>query len=279
MSGSQDKRQEKIRGGVNYYVLAFITAGILIYIIGNAVEPVVDEELDFYEALSSAGFIAVIIFASIVARRYWGSKVFGKSYLALTIGYLCYSIGWNLFWVYEIYFRVQNPYPYYPDIFFFVFYPLIIYHIRKNFHYFRRSLSQNQKLIIIVIPIIMSSIYAFFGIIPVEAESGLGSIKISALPEYDQTFYTEYLTGLVFTFVTSLTFSSAIVAAQIFHETILGSAWGLLLLGILLNTAADIYYYIFELFGDYVRANPITGIWLASTVVMCYALYLHRKVI
>jgi hypothetical protein len=279
MVEGQREKTEKISSGINYYVVAFITIGILIYIIGNALEPEIDEELDFYELLSSLGFAAATIFTFIVSKRYWGSTVFGKAYLSLALGYLCYSIGWNLFWVYEIYYQIANPYPYYPDIFLFAFFPFAIYHIRTNFKFFKRNLSQNQKLIIIVIPIITSSIYAFFGIIPVEAEGGLATLRINPLPEYDQTFYKEYFTGLAFVYGTSLTFSSAIVAFQIFRGTVLGSAWGLLLFGILLNAAADIYYYIFELFGDYVRSNPVTGVWVAGAVFVCYALYKHQKVI
>ena len=123
----------------------------------------------------------------------------------------------------------------------------------------------------------MTSIYAFFGIVPVEVESGLSTLRIGVFPEYDLEFYAVYFTGLGFVFGSSLTFSHAIVAAQIFRTSVLGPAWGLLLLGILLNTAADIYYYISELFGDYVRSDPVTGIWLVSTVVICYGLFKHRK--
>jgi len=277
MEEQQNEKKDKIGAGINYYVLAFITAGILVYIIGNAIEPEVETELDFFEATSSAGFAAAAIFAWFVTIRYWGSEVFGKAYLSFAIAYTCYSIGWNLFWVYEIYYQIENPYPYYPDIFFFAYYPLIIYHIRKNFKYFKPNLTTNQKLIIVIIPILTSSAYAFFGFVPVQQEGGLASLKIGAIPDYDQTFYKEYLTGLAFITATSLTFSSAIVATQIFHKTAIGAAWGLLLLGIILNTTADIYYYLFELFGDYERANPVTGIWLASTVVICYALYKHKK--
>jgi len=263
--------------GINYYVIAIITVGIIIFLIGNSVEPEVEDELDFYELLSSLGFIAATIFAFLVAKRYWGSKIFGKSYLSLALGYLCYSIGWNLFWVYEIYYQVENPYPYYPDIFFIAFYPFTIYHLRKNFKGFQKTLSKEQKFIIIIIPIVFSSTYAFFGLFLVEAEGGLENFVIKPLPDYGETYFKEYLTGLVFVFATSLTFSSAIVSTQIFRDTVLGGAWGLLLLGILLNTAADIYYYIFELFGGYVRENPVTGIWLAGTVFVCYGLYKHRK--
>jgi len=267
----------KLSDGINYYVLAFIGIGTMIFLVGNSIETPIENKLDGYEILSSMGFAAATIFAFVLAKRYWGSEIFGRSYLALAIGYLCYSIGWNLWWYYEIYEKVENPYFYYPDIFFIAFYPLVIYHIRKNFKYFKRTTTSNQKLTIIIIPLVLSSVYAFFGLVPVEAEGGLLTLKINEFPDYDTRFYAEFFTGLGFTFASALTFSFAIVGAQIFRTTVLGAAWGLLLLGIMINTAADTYYYIYELFGDYERSDPVIGIWLLSTVIICYGLFKHRK--
>ncbi|MDH3610837.1 MAG: hypothetical protein OEM79_03645 [Nitrosopumilus sp.] len=276
-SGFKENIQSEMK--INYYVIAAITIGILIFIIGNSIEPEVEEELDFYELMTSLGFAAVVIFAFFIARRYWGSKVFGKSYLALALGFVCYNIGWNLWWFYEIWYHVENPYVALPDVFFLAYYPFVIYHLRKNSKYFSPSTTRSQKLIIVLTPIIFSSIYCFFGLAHVSADGGLGTIQISVFSTYDSQFYTEFFTGLVFVFATSLTFALAIVATQIFQKSVLGSAWGLLLLGILLNTVADLYYYINELFGGYVRSDPVTGIWLAGTVFLCYGLYKHHKII
>ncbi|MDH3204567.1 MAG: hypothetical protein OEL81_07820 [Nitrosopumilus sp.] len=275
MSGEIEKKEHGI--GINYYVIAAITLGILVFIIGNSIEPDEEESLDFYEFMTSLGFAAVTVFAFFITKRYWGSKVFGKSYLALALGFLCYSIGWNLWWFYEIWYQVENPYVDLPDVFFIAYYPLVIYHIQKNYQYFRKSVTKSQKSIIILIPIIIPIIYCFFGLFQVSADGGLATIQISTYQNYDDQFYIEFFTGLVFVFATSLVFALAIVAAQIFRTTVLGAAWGLLLLGILLNTVADLYYYINELFGGYVRQDPVTGIWLAGTVFLCYGLYLHRK--
>ena len=263
--------------GINYYVLAAITVGILVFIMGNSIEPDDEDSLDFYELMTSIGFAAVTIFAFFVAKRYWGSKVFGKSYLALALGFVCYSIGWNLWWFYEIWYHVENPYVALPDVFFLAYYPFVIYHIRKNYHHFKRETTKSQRLILIATPILIASLYCFFGLVQVSADGGLATIQISAYPNYDDQFYIEFFTGLVFVFATSIVFASAIVAAQIFRTTVLGPAWGLLLLGILLNTVADLYYYLNELFGGYVRQDPVTGVWLAGTVFMCYGLYKHRK--
>ena len=264
---------------VNYYVIVAITIGIIIFIIGNSIEPEIEEELDFYELMTSLGFASVTIFAFFIARRYWGSKVFGKTYLALALGFVCYSIGWNLWWFYEIWYHIENPYVALPDVFFIAYYPLVIYHLRKNYKHFRPTTTQSQKGIIILVSIIFPVIYCIFGLFQVSADGGFATIQITAFPTYDTQFYTEFFTGLVFVFATSLTFSLAIVAAQIFRTTVLGPAWGLLLLGILLNTVADLYYYINELFGGYVRSDPVTGVWLAATVFLCYGLYKHQKII
>ena len=271
--------EEKIHPGkgINYYVIAVITIGILIFLIGNSIEPEVEDELDFYELMTSLGFASVTIFAFFMAKRYWGSRIFGKTYLALALGFLCYSIGWNLWWYIVIYGLDSNPYFNYPDIFFIAYYPLIIYHIRQNSNYFKRSISGKQKLIIVIIPITITSMYAFFGLFQISADGGLATIQISAYSNYDEEFFKEFFLGFGYIFATSLTFGLAIIAAQIFRTTVLGAAWGLLLLGIMLNTFADIFYYYVELFGGYVRQDPVTGIWLAGTVFLCYGLYLHRK--
>jgi len=276
MSGEMEENTKHGKG-INYYVIAALIIGIVIFQIGNSITPDIDGELDEYEFTTSVGFAAACIFAFIVAKRYWGSKVFGKTYLALAIGLLLYNIGWNLWWFYEIWENIDNPYVALPDVFFIAFYPFAIYHIRKNYKHFKPTLAQSQKLIIITIPIICCVVYILTGLIQVSADGGFSNIQISNLPDYDSLGWLGFFLGLAFVFLSSLTFSSAIVAAQIFRSTVLGAAWGLLLLGILLNTSADIYYYINENFGGYVRSEPYTAIWLAGTVFLCYGLYIHRK--
>jgi len=75
---------------------------------------------------------------------------------------------------------------------------------------------------------------------------------------------------------TSLTFAYAIIGAQVFRGKILGTAWGLLLLGIGLNWVADIQYYFFSI-TYFDRSSPVHGIWLGGAMIVCYALYKHKK--
>jgi hypothetical protein len=272
----EPKKPEKVETGINYYVLGGIAVGMILYAIGNTIEIHDATKLDLYEAILLAAFASASIFAFIVARRYWGSKIFGRAYLALGIGYACYFGGWLLWYIYQIVYQVENPYPYYPDISYFSYFPFALYHLRTNIHYFRRTLQMGQKIVIIAIPAGVTSVYAFFGLFPIDAVEGISRIGIEQIMQYDFDFYKEYLTGMAFVILTTLTFSYAMIGFQIFRNTILGAAWGLLLTGIALNTIADVPYYILELFGPYQPELVITPIWVAGPVVISYALYKHR---
>jgi len=270
--------QPRLGTNINYFVITAIFIAILFYSVGNAIEPDVDSELDFFEAVLTAGFGAAAISAFIVAKRYWGSKIFGRAYLSLAIAFGGYFVGWLLWFVYEIGYQVENPYPYYPDIGFFAYFPFSIYHLRTNIHYFKPKLSSHQKITIIGIPIGATIIYAFFGLVPFEASQGIGSVVFHPIPEYDFDFYKEYVAGMGAIFLTTMIFSYAVVGAQVFRGTSLGNAWGLLLVGFALNTFADVRYYFFELFGIFARSDIATPLWVAATMVMCYALYKHRDI-
>ncbi|MGQ0375924.1 MAG: hypothetical protein ACT4OW_00250 [Nitrososphaerota archaeon] len=270
--------QAKLGTNINYFVITSIFIAVLIYSVGNAIEPNIDSELDVFEAILTAGFGASAIFAFIVAKRYWGSKVFGRAYLSLALAYGSYFVGWVLWFVYEIGYQVENPYPYWPDLGYFAFYPFSIYHLSTNIRYFKPKLSSHQKNTIIWIPIGASIVYAFFGLVPFEAPEGLRSVAFYPIPEYDLDFYKEYVVGMGAVFLTTMIFAYAVVGAQVFRGTILGNAWGLLLVGFALNTFGDVRYYFFELFGIFDRSDIATPLWVAGTMVVCYALYKHREV-
>lgn len=255
-----EKKSSALKNDVNYYIIATVFIVILLYDIANSVEPVDDSKLDFFEATRLMGFGAVSIFSFAIARRYWGSHVFGRAYLALGIGY-----------------QVANPYPYYPDTGYFGFYPFAIYHLRTNVHYFKRSLERRQKGTLIFIPVAASIIFSFASIVPIDAPGGIGHLTIHEIPQRDPEFYKEFLVSLSYIIVTSIMLAYVMIGFQVFRYTILGAAWGLLLAGLILEAIADFHYYYFEIFGDYDRTSPVHGIWMASTIIICYALYRHRS--
>ncbi|MGQ0606704.1 MAG: hypothetical protein ACT4OD_07150 [Candidatus Nitrosotenuis sp.] len=274
MTTEQDST--KSHGSVNFYVLTLFFVLIVAFEVANFFDPIVEPQLDGFELLRLLGFPAAAIFSFWTAKRYWGSTVFGKAYLALGIGYAFYTAGDVLWYVYEIILQ-EAPYPSLADIGYFGFYPFAIYHLRKNTHYFKRKLDKRQRIILLAIPIGSCIIYSFFSLVVVDVSSGIFHAAISS--EMHQVNGVEFLVGLAYIAATTVVFSYAIIGVQVFYYGKLGAAWCLLAIGIGLNTFADYYYYYSENFGEFLRNNPIHGIWIISTMIVCYSLYKHMKTV
>jgi hypothetical protein len=197
------------------------------------------------------------ILAFFVARRYWGSEVFGKAYFALGLAFLMIFIG-EVVWSYYTVVLEEDPYPSIADIFFFAFYPLATYHLMKNILYFKRRLDILTKIWLILIPIVIVSIYAYLG-------------------SEGDTFDLYY--GSIFVAGTSTTLSLAILGMLIFRYTMLGIVWLLLALGITINSVADVWYYYLELFEQYDEIHVVNSMWILGYVIVAYALYKHTKII
>ncbi|MGQ0376725.1 MAG: hypothetical protein ACT4OW_04375 [Nitrososphaerota archaeon] len=271
-----NSKPSKLETEINCYVIAALFVVSIFYSIGASVEPGNTRELEFFETSLMLSFVPVVVFGAMVTKRYWHSKVFGRAYLSLTIGYALYFVGWVLWYVYQIIYDIANPYPYYPDIFFYSLFPFSIYHLHTNIHYFKRKLNLMQKFVIVSIPVAVTSLYLAFGYFPFELPSGLFSATPLPIPEYDMEFYTEYFVGAAYVFGTTLVLSYAIIGTQVFRGTILGHAWGLLLAGFAMKTFADIPYYYSEVTGSYDPSDPTNALWLTGNLIVCYALYKHK---
>lgn len=335
-------KNENIRGDLNYYVITGIFISVLFFTVVNSFEPQIDAQLDFFELVFILGYTATAVFSFIVAKRYWGSEIFGKAYVALGIAYAATAIGATLFDVYQIQ-GIANPYPYYPDIFFALFYPFAIYHLRRNTNYFKRKLDKKQKTILIIIPATITLAYAFALLVPITILSSvpdllssqekppklvpnvnsingpsnslqsttignttyylvpvkysgstiypqiydknvlfklvpivITNMKFGQMQQHDQTFYNGFYMGVFYVAATTFTFAWAIIGFQVFRGTVLGIPWGLLLVGIGLNSIGDMSYYYTSIY-SYDRTNPIIGVWVGGCMIVCYALYRHRK--
>jgi hypothetical protein len=199
------------------------------------------------------------IFAFLVARRYWGSEVFGKAYFALGMAFLMTFIG-EIVWSYYTLVLQEEPYPSIADIFFFAFYPFAIYHLVRNSLYFKRRLDISTKIWLTMIPIAIVSAYSYLAF-----ESG------------GLTF--DFYYGLIFVAATSVTLSFAVLGASVFRYSILRTVWLLLALGIMINSIADVWYYYLEIFGQYDEIHVVNSMWIVGYMIVAYALYKHRKTI
>ena len=275
-SDTPDIVPENLQNSVNLKILLLIVGSIICFEIASFMVPQDSKKFTFFDFSYLVSFGVAAIFGIFISKRYWGSNVFGKSYLSLSLGYACYFIGSLVWYIYAVVYQVENPYPYYPDIAYFAFFPFIIYHLYKNIHYFKPKLTKKQKTHLIIIPIGITSIFTFITVVPMDVTDGISNFKILPMPDHDQTFYTTTITSVSYVVLDSVILSGTVVGAQIFRKAALGSAWGLLLLGLVLYTFADLIYYYFEAF-DLDVSNYMQGLWVASAMVVCYALYKHKS--
>jgi hypothetical protein len=331
-------------GNINYYILAAMFAGILIFAFANAYEPQIDSQADFFEISLAASQIVAGSFGLLVAKRYWGSRIFGRAYLALGVGFILWGIGSQLYTQMTIS-GVPLPYPGPPDFFFVPYFLLLTFHLTTCVHFFRKKLYQRDKLVIILLPLVVNIVYVFalltsvsipgsvpdqlsqqvnidgqtFKVLPADDPSvqddyqrvtigndtyalvpiELASTSYPQVPEtnssidllplafsrltlesmsqqYDAEFWPPFLAGLFYNGVTTINLSLAIVGATVFRNSVLGVAWGLLLLGIALNAVGDIIYDFTTIY-SYDRTNPAIDFWVFGSMIVTYALYLHRK--
>jgi hypothetical protein len=268
---------EKLESPINLRVLLLILGAVVSFQIANSTLVSQDNsKFTFFDFSYLVSFGVAAVFGIFVSKRYWGTKIFGKSYLSLSLGYASYFIGSLVWYIYAVIYHVQNPYPYYPDIAYFAFFPFVIYHLQRNIHYFKPKLEKQQKNILIIIPIGITLFFTFITLVPIDVKGGVLNLKILPIQAHDQTFYTTTATSTAYVILDTLILSSTLVGFKIFRNSALGSAWGLLLVGLVLYTIADLMYYYFQAFGlD--NANYGNGLWVGSAIVVCYALYKHKS--
>ncbi len=250
---------EKLQNPINFKVIFLIFgAGIGIYfMLVNLTE---DEAglLVFILSVTIASTVSVASF--IIAKRYWHTRVFGRAYLSLGLGFLSYAVAEILYYTFELILGIPG-YPSVADVFFFALYPFALIHLILNTRFFLTRFSRWSKFWIPLIPISFVTIYAYTSLLELEE------------PNFD--FYY----GIIFIFGASTTLSFATLGASIFRKGVLGVAWLLLVIGIFINAMGDLWYYYLEIFGAYYDAHPVTVVWYVSNLIMIYALYKHQKII
>lgn len=249
----------RLTTSINYKVLLLIfgfIVGLQIYLTSvpeKYAEPIIT-------AVSVINPLAASVAAFYVSRKYHDSKVFGKSYLVLAIGLLSMGLG-ELTYLYYDFVLHEDPYPSIADVFFFGFYPLVFYHIVKNVKFFNAKIDIPTKILIIALPISITALYSY--------------LSFQQIGEANFDYYY----GLIFITSSSTVLAAGIMGARVFRQGLLGVAWLVLVIGILLTTVGDVWYYYLETFDQYTLIHPVNLFWYASYWVIAYALYKHQNAI
>ena len=97
----------------------------------NADDP---DSFDIVDGLYLVGPLACAVFGFLVAKRYGNSQIFGKAYLALGFGFLCFFFGELIYIYYEID-PAEDPYLSIADVFYIGLYALLLVHLLINIRY------------------------------------------------------------------------------------------------------------------------------------------------
>ncbi|MFB5606546.1 MAG: histidine kinase [Candidatus Nitrosomaritimum yanchengensis] len=251
---------EKIENPFNYKALLGIAILVISFHIGINYFIETDDADTIVSIFSMFVPLTLAIIGFSVVRKYKGTQVFGKAYLALSFGYLSIFFAEVTYAIYDIVYNIE-PYPSIADIFFFMLYPLLLAYLFINIKFFSPNLGKKAKVWIIVMPLIVLLAYSV-----VSTTAG----EISIL-EFD--FYY----GIIFVYAATLTLAVSIVGASIFKQGVIGKAWLILVIGILLNNLGDLWYYNLELFGEYDLLHPVNMFWYSGYIVVIYALVIHKK--
>ena len=269
---------EKLGSPINFKIVMII-AGVVIgfHFLVNYLA-----ELDEYALTSDAFiyafsmFIPLIVsaFAFLTSRRYSGALVYSKAYVMLGIAFILMFLAELTYFVYEQILDL-DPYPSIADVFFFVFYPLIIAYLIINLKFFAPKLSKSGLAFIIGMPIIATLTYVYFIIAPYATDTVLSDFTIFEIIEDFGSF--DFYYGIIFIAAASVTLGLAIHTAKIFRGGLIGTAWLILVVGIILNLVGDTWYYYSEVTTGYSLSDPVNLCWYSSYLLILYALYKHKK--
>ena len=244
---------DKLRNPINFKVLAIIAA----LVIGFHILVNVSEDSDLYVySFSMLIPLSVSIFGFITAKKYSGTAVYSKAYLMLGAAFMLMFFAELTYFVYEQFLDL-DPYPSIADVFFFFFYPLIVGYLIVNLKFFAVKIHKSALSIILGIPVITTLIYL--------------NLTLSDFGSFD--FYY----GMIFVASASFTLGLALQTARIFKGGLIGTAWLVLVIGIILNAIGDTWYYYDEVIGEYSLDDPVNLCWYAAYLLILYSLFKHKK--
>ena len=256
-------KESKIRvdSELNYKVIFLIIGLTILHHVGSLVEWDV-RGLDPFDIIDPLTMGIMALAAFFVSKRYWGSEVFGTSYLALAIGASLLTAGDVIYIYYEN--IGEDPYPSIADVFYYGFYPFSLAHVIMNTRYFHRGYNFWQKIWLVSVSAVIVILYM--------------AIAYNEWGDYEELPFDLFY-GTIFVAGAAVLLAFAVVGAAVFRHSILGKVWLLLAIGIFIQSIADVWYYFDEIFEAYDITHPTNLLWNFAFMIIIYALYKHRKVI
>ena len=261
MTSSENTSEKNLKNPINYKIIALIVViGTIHYYAmleedGSQIYPT---DIFYVITILLCGVMSIV-----VAIHYKGSEIFTKAYFFLGIGFFSWFVA-EILWLYNIFVLNIDPYPSWADPFYFAYYVLGGIHLYLNTKFFKKSWNSKIKAWLIGFPIIVTVAYIGFA--------------YSVWGENDELTFDLFY-GATNVLGITVVFTFAIFGAVIFRQSVLGSTWLLLAIGLMILGIADFWYYLLEVPEEYTLMHPVNAIWPFGFMTVIYALYLHRKAI
>lgn len=197
----------------------------------------------------------------LVGRKYIGSKMLGKAYAFLGLGFIAWFIG-DIGYYYNQFVLGIDPWPTAWEAGYAANYLFAVLHLHLNTRYFKPKWTPAMKAVLIGIPVIAVASYTF---VAYEAWGENEGVM------FDIAYSNLYVFGI------SFTLAYAIIGASVFRNSVLKETWLLLAIGIFLWALADSIYYYLETVEAFTHNHPVNSIWIGAFMLVIYALYKHHK--
>ena len=128
----------------------------------------------------------------------------------------------------------------------------------------KRKWGKTTKLWLIAFPIVLVAFFTF--------------VSYTEWGVYEELPFDLFYGG-IFVAGIGIMLSFAVFGASVFRQSVLGTVWLLLAIGLALFAFADVWYYYLEIFEEFTDLHVVNPIWIASFLTLIYALYKHMKAI
>jgi hypothetical protein len=247
----------RLEGNINFWFIVSLLGIVSAFHFGITYEQ--NSLTDFVaQKFTETSAFATALAAIFVGGTYSQSKVFGRSFIILGIGYFFIFVGETIY-TFQDFVMFDDPYPSVADPFFLLAYPFIISHMIINIRFFKPKIRKRSILWMIGLGLAIFSSYFV--------------LSFSQTSELNFEFYY----GLAFIVPPSVSIPITVYGVLLFNGGVIGKAWLILLFGNLANAVGDVWYYHLETLGQYDLNHPVNICWFFAYWIIVYAIYKHRR--
>ena len=244
---------DRIENKINFKIILLLIFGnVGLYFVINLLE-----ENSANEVISGVMIVFPLITcvsSFVIAGLNKMSKTFGRSFFILGIGYLLIFVGETIYTIEDLLLNT-SPYPSIADAFFISAYPCQIIYSTIHIRYFQPRVRKSAVIGMSLVVLLLTLTYFFI------------------FPDILSNLSFELFYGSFFIMFSATTLSITAYGASLFRNGFLATSWFVLLVGLIMNTGADIGYYHLEALNQYDSKNPVNALWFVGYWVVTYSLY------